>query len=196
MAYATKSAVEGVIGRTLTDAEASALPALLKAVDAYINFEVGRTFETADDQTTRYYDVERSQILDVDAFVADDDHAFEVFYVDADENKVSDVDSSDYEARPRNETVKTYLHRRSSLWGSGCPSHVTNIAVKAYFGAGCVPDDIAYAAAWLAAQAIGSTNSLSLKSESIEGYSRTFADATKSSQLVQNTFAKYHEVLL
>lgn len=196
MAYATKTSVEGVLGRTLTDAEASALPALLQAVNAFIEHETGRVFETSDEQVTRYYDVERSQILDVDPFVADDDHAFEVFYVDADENKVSDVDSSDYEARPRNETVKTYLQRRSSLWGSGCPSQVTNIAVKAFFGAGDVPADIAYAAAWLAAQAIGSTDSLSLKSESIEGYSRTFADATKSSPLVQGTFAKYHEVLL
>ena len=196
MAYATKTAVEGVIGRTLTEAEAAALPTLFAVVDAYINHEVGRTFEEADAQSTRYYDVERSQILDVDPFVTDADHPFEVFYVDADENKVSDVDSSDYEARPRNESVKTYLHRRSALWGDGCPSHVTNIAVKAYFGAGCVPADIAYAAAWLAAQAIGSTDSLSLKSESIEGYSRTFADATKTSTLVQNTFARYHEVLL
>ena len=196
MAYATKTSVEGVLGRTLTDAEASALPALLQAVNAFIEHETGRVFETSDAQVTRYYDVERSQILDVDPFIADADHAFEVFYVDADENKVSDIDSSDYEARPRNETVKTYLHRRSSLWGSGCPSQVTNIAVKAFFGAGDVPADIAYAAAWLAAQAIGSTDSLSLKSESIEGYSRTFADATKSSTLVQGTFARYHEVLL
>jgi hypothetical protein len=196
MAYATKKAVEGVLGRTLSDSEASALPALLAAVDAFINSETGRSFDAAEEQVTRYYDVERSRILDVDAFVMDDDHELEVFYVDADENKVSDVDDSDFEARPRNEAVKTYLQRRSSNWGTGCPSSVTNIAVKAYFGADCVPSDIAYAAAWLAAQAVGATDSLSLKSESIEGYSRTFADASKSSPLVQQTFAKYHEVLL
>lgn len=196
MAYADKTSVEGVLGRTLTTAEAAALPALIQAIEEYINSQTGRSFDVAEGVETRYYDVERSMILDVDPFIMDDDHPLTVAYVDADEEVVSTVDSSDYEARPRNKSEKAYLQRRSTPWGTGCVSQVTNIAITAYFGGDGVPADIAYAAAWLAAQAIGSTESLSLKSESIEGYSRTFAEATKDNSIIQKTFDKYYEVFI
>lgn len=208
MLYATQSSVEGVLGRSLTTAEQAGLSLLLSAVDAYINSQTGRTFGAAA-ESTRYYDAENSRMLDVDPFVISEDvtegetttptaRPFEVFYVDADENKISDVDASDFEARPRNENVKTWLHKRNGTWGRGCPPNVTNIAVKAYFGGGAVPSDIQYAASYLAAQAIGSTTSLSLKSESIEGYSRTFADASKTEQgsFLTEIFSKYYEVLI
>lgn len=199
MAYTDKTSVESVLGRTLTTSENNGLTALLAAVDSYINGETGRTFETIPQTPiTRYYDVERSQILEVDEFTLDDTHPVEVFYVDADEVKYSDVDSSDYEARPRNSTTKSWLHRRSAYWGSDCPAYVTNIAVKAYFGASSVPADIKYVASWLAAQQIGSAAGLSLKSESIEGYSRTFAEATKTEQgsFIADTLARYREILI
>lgn len=208
MSYATQSSVEGVLGRSLTSKEVAALPLLLSAVDAYINSQTGRTFGAAV-ESTRYYDVENSRQVDVDPFVISEQvtegeetatvaRPFEVFYVDADENKVSDVDESDFEARPRNEVVKTWLHKRNGRWGSGCARNVTNLAVKAFFGGGAVPADIEYAASYLAAQAIGSTTSLSLKSESIEGYSRTFADASKTEQgsFLTEIFSKYYEVLV
>lgn len=203
MSYATQETVEGVLGRSLTTSEASALPVLLQSVDAYINGETETVFGTPV-ETTKYYDVEPdepSRILDVDAFVikvGENSKDFTVQYVDADENVVSTVDTSDYEARPRNENVKRYLQRRSGVWGRGCPSTVANIAVKAFFGYDTVPADIAYAAAWLAAKQIGSTESLSLKSESIEGYSRTFADATKKEDgtFITDTLSRYRTVLL
>lgn len=194
--YADQASVEGVLGRPLTTEEIAALPFLLSAVDAYINKTVGRTFGIDAEQSTRYYDVERSKMLDVDPFVTDDTHPFELFYVDADENKQGTIDTSDFEARPRNDKVKTWLQRRSSPWGSGCTSNVTNIALKAHFGAGDAPDDIKYAASWLAANAFGSTTSISLKSESIEGYSRTFADGQKTNSQIQAIFDNYYEVLL
>jgi hypothetical protein len=204
MAYATQSSVEQALGRSLTTSEAAGLNSLLAAIDSYINKTIGRSFG-AGVESTRYYDVERSRMVDVDPFVTSEvvgeetvQRAFEVFYVDADENKVQDVDSSDYEARPRNESVKTWLHRRTGLWGSGCPSNVTNLAVKAFYGGGAVPADISYAASWLAAQAISAQlgMSLSVKSESIEGYSRTFADMTKDNVTITSIFDNYHEVIL
>jgi hypothetical protein len=204
MAYATQSSVEQALGRSLTTSEAAGLNSLLAAVDSYINKTIGRSFG-AGVESTRYYDVERSRMVDVDPFVTSElvgetvtARPFEVFYVDADENRIQDVDSSDYEARPRNENVKTWLQRRSGLWGSGCPSNVTNLAVKAFFGGGAVPADIQYAASWLAAQAISAQlgMSLSVKSESIEGYSRTFADMTKDNVQITNIFDNYHEVLI
>lgn len=197
MAYATQASVEAVLGRSLTTSEETGLTALLAAVDAYINGQTGTSWTTPT-QAKRYYDVEKSRILDVDAFTVADDKPFTVKYVDADENVVSTVDESDYEARPRNESVKNWIHRRSAPWGHGCPSNVTSIEVEAYFGAGDVPADIAYVASWLAAQQIGSTQSLSLKSESIEGYSRTFADVTKTDQgsFVTTTLERYREILI
>lgn len=194
--YANQAAVEGVLGRPLTAAEVAALPMLLNAIDEYINSETGTSFGAAT-EATRYYDVGRhepSRLLDVDAFTAkvgDAVKAYKVEYVDAEENVVQLVEARDYEARPRNENVKTWLHRRSTVWGHGCPSTVANIAVTAFFGYPEVPADIAYAAAYLAAGAVGSTQSLSLKSESIEGYSRTFADTTKSTSFLSSTFSKY-----
>lgn len=198
MSYATQSSVEGVLGRSLTTQEVAALPALLAAVDAYVNAETGRTFGDTEDKSIKYYDVERSRMVDVDPFTVTDDKPVRVFYVDADEEEVQSVDSSEYEARPRNEEVKTWLQRRNGTWGSGCPSNVTNLAVEAWFGGGAVPADIAYAAAWLAAHQIGGTQSLSLKSESIEGYSRTFADATntEAGSFITDTFARYNEILI
>lgn len=197
MAYATQASVEAVLGRSLTTAEQAGLTALLNAVDAYINGQTGTSWSTPT-QSKRYYDVEKSRILEVDPFTVADDKPFTVKYVDADEDVVSTVDESDYEARPRNESVKSWLHRRSAPWGSNCPSNVTSIEVEAYFGAGDVPADIAYVASWLAAQQIGSTQSLSLKSESIEGYSRTFADVTKTDQgsFVTTTLERYREILI
>jgi hypothetical protein len=204
MAYATQASVEQALGRSLTTSEAAGLTSLLAAVDSYINKTIGRSFG-AGVESTRYYDVERSRMVDVDPFVTSEvdgesivQRAFEVFYVDADENKVQDVDASEYEARPRNENVKTWLQRRNGYWGSGCPSNVTNLAVKAYFGGGAVPADISYAASWLAAQAISAQlgMSLSVKSESIEGYSRTFADMTKDNVQITSIFENYHEVLI
>lgn len=198
MAYATQSSVEQALGRSLTTSEAAGLDSLLAAVDAYINKTIGTSFETPT-EATRYYDVERSRMVDVDPFVVGDGKPLRVFYVDADENPVGDdIDTSDYEARPRNESVKTWLHRRSGYWGSGCPSNVTNLAIKAFFGRGDAPADIQYAASWLAAQAISAQlgMSLSVKSESIEGYSRTFADMTKDNVTITAIFDNYHEVLI
>lgn len=207
MSYATQSSVEGVLGRSLTASEIAALPLLLSAIDEYINSQTETSFG-APTEATRYYDVDRgepSRILDVDAFTTSVNEgepaapvakAYKVEYVDADENVVSTVDSSDYEARPRNENVKTYLQRRSSVWGNGCPSTVTNIALTAFFGYPEVPADIQYAASYLAAQGIGGTASISLKSESIEGYSRTFATITETTPMISSVFAKYRKVLM
>lgn len=209
MSYANQTSVEGVLGRSLTTQEQAALPLLLSAIDEFINSQCETNFGEPV-EATRYYDVDRgepSRILDVDAFTTKMtegegdaattvDKAFKVEFVDADENVVSTVDSSDYEACPRNENVKTFLRRRSSTWGRGCPATVTNIAVTAFFGYPSVPSDIQYAASYLAAQGVGGTASLSLKSESIEGYSRTFATITEQSPMISATFAKYRKVLM
>lgn len=204
MAYAAQSDVEGILGRPLTDSEVAALTLLLGAIDEWINDQIGGSYgDLPDDPATRYYDPERqSSIIDIDPAFVDDTHGIVVSLVDANENVINTIDTSNYEARPRNESVKTYIQLRNGLkWASQCSTAVANIAVTGYFGfGGTVPDDIKYLSAYLAAKSIGATTSLSLKSESIEGYSRTFADQKTSfntDSVVSGILDKYtDEVLL
>ena len=202
--YATQSDVEGVLGRTLTAAEAAALPLLLNAIDEWINDQIGGSYgDLPDDPATRYYDADRGgSIIDIDPVFVDESHGLVVSLVDANENVVRTLDVSEYEARPRNETVKTYVQLRNGRkWASVCSTGIANIAVTGYYGfGGTVPADITYLASYLAAKSIGATTSLSLKSESIEGYSRTFADQKTSfntDSVVSGILDKYtDEVLL
>lgn len=201
--YANQSSVEGILGRSLTTSEAAALPALLNAIDQWINDQIGGSYgELGDDPATRYYDPDfGGSIIDIDPVYVDADHGLVVAVVDSNENVVRTLDVSTYEARPRNDAVKTYIQLRSGVkWASVCSSAVTNIAVTGYFGfGGTVPADIAYLASYLAANSIGATKSLSLKSESIEGYSRTFADNSKSfnaDSVVSSILAKYTDEVM
>lgn len=196
--YANQASVEGVLGRSLTATEIAALPALLDAVDAFINNAIGSSFTISEEVATRYYDADEGSILDIDAIFIDETHGLVVSIVDADENVTRTIDVSDYEARPRNDAVKTYLQLRGGRkWASLCHPSVANIAVTGYFGRGdTVPADIAYLASYMAAQYIGASAGATLKSESIEGYSRTFATIQSDYPIVSQTLDKYNEVLL
>lgn len=202
--YATQSDVEGILGRPLSTTEAAALPFLLNAIDQWINDQIGASYgELSDDPVTRYFDADRGgSIIDIDPIFVDESHGMVVSLVDANENVVRTLDVSEYEARPRNETVKTYVQLRNGRkWASVCSTGIANIAITGYYGYGsAVPADIAYLSAYLAANSIGATKSLSLKSESIEGYSRTFADNKTSfaaDSVVSSILNKYtDEVLL
>lgn len=202
--YATKSDVEGILGRTLTASEEAALPFLLNAIDQWINDQIGASYgELSDDPVTRYFDADRGgSIIDIDPVFVDESHGLVVSLVDANENVVRTLDVSEYEARPRNEAVKTYVQLRNGRkWASVCSTGIANIAITGYYGYGSeVPADIKYLSAYLAANSIGATKSLSLKSESIEGYSRTFADNKTSfaaDSVVSSILDKYtDEVLL
>lgn len=201
--YATQSEVEGILGRSLTSQEQSGLTFLLNAIDQWINDQIGASFTIPDEAATRYYDPDfGGSIIDIDPlYTGGEDNTPVVAVVDSDENVVSTLDESIYELRPRNEDVKTWIQLRGGRkWASVCSTAVTNIAVTGKFGRGSdVPADIKYLAAYLAAQSIGATNSLSLKSESIEGYSRTFATTSSdysSDAVVKRTLDKYREVLI
>lgn len=196
--YANQSDVEGVLGRSLTASEIAALPLLLNAIDAFINDAIGAPFTIGDDPVTRYYDADASVILEIDPLFIDDSHGLVVSLVDADENVVRVLDTSVYEARPRNESIKTYIqHRNGRKWASECSQAVANIAVTGYFGRGEeAPADIQYLAAYMAAQYIGATKSGELKSENIEGYSRTFATIQADYPIVNQTLSKYTEGVL
>lgn len=196
--YANQQAIESVLNRPLTATEIASLDLLLNAVDAFINDAIGSSFTVGSEVATRYYDADEGSILDIDPIFIDETHGLVVAIVDADENVTRTIDVSDYEARPRNDAVKTYLQLRNGRkWASVCHPSVANIAVTGYFGRGeTVPADIQYLAAYMAAQYIGASAGASLKSESIEGYSRTFATIQSDYPIVSQTLDKYNSVLL
>lgn len=165
--YTNQELIELYLKRELSLDELGTFDLLVSAVDAYIDDLIGGSFGNVS-ESTRYYDG-GSRILDIDTCT----EVTAVTTVDSEEavNDTYDTDI-DYEARPRNSDFKNYLEKRNGRF----PSGVANIAVTAKFAEGLsVPDDIKYLATYLAGSMLTSSYTGNLKSESIEGYSRTFA---------------------
>jgi len=183
MAYTDQATIEAFLKRTLSAYEVTLLPLVLASVDAWINDQLGGEYGTVS-ATTRYYDG-GSAILDIDSAT----DITKVALVDSEETETNEYELNvDFEARPRNETMKTYLQRRNYLW----PRGLGNIAVTAKFTLGTtVPNDIKYLATYMAGKLFSSAVTGELKQESIEGYSRTFKEYSSSDDVITSILAKY-----
>ena len=183
MSYTDQASIEAFLKRDLTGNEETLLPLILSSIDSFINDQVGGSFGEAE-ESTRYYDG-GSKIIDIDPCI----EITAVELVDREE----DVDhtyvlNEDFEARPRNDIAKEWIEKRI-----GCfPSGVANIGVTAKFTISEeVPEDIKYLATYLAGQLFSQNVQGNLKSESIEGYSRTFANLIQDNQVLYMTLNKY-----
>ena len=191
MAYTDQATVEAYLNRSLSSNEQTILPLAIAAVDSFINEEVGSTFSNT--SSTRYYDGGvRTLVIDSVRSIT------KVELVDTDDSNTVlneyDLDE-DYERQPVNETVKTYIESRIGAF----PKGIANIAVTGKFSlTDSTPDDIKYLATYLTAKLFQKAVTGDLKSESIEGYSRTFAEFKAEDEVVQITLNKYtnDEVLL
>lgn len=182
MAYSSQARVESYLGRPLTSSEASLINLILESVDSWINNQIQTEFGNPQTET-RYYDG-GNRILNIDQ--CRDITAINL--VDSLENTILEyVVGDSIEARPRNDDFKTWLESRVGKF----PCGVANVAVTATFGGGTVPNDIVYLATILAADLINKQSTGNLKSESIEGYSRTFADFTSSNSEAVMILEKY-----
>lgn len=184
MAYTTKKQIEAFLKRDLDNYEETLLPLILAAVDSFLGDELGGSYGEGT-PATKYYDG-GSRILEIDPCT----NITKVAQVNDDETEsYVYVLNEDFEARPRNGTVKSWIHKR----GRAFPCGVANIAVTATFSLGStVPSDIAYLATYLAAQLFaGQGEDGKLKSESIEGYSRTFKEYKADDPVVHMTLSKY-----
>ena len=185
--YAKRDLIEQILKRDLTEDELTALPIIMEAVDLYINNQIGSTFLNVS-ESTKYYDG-GGKIINTDPV-----HSVSaVKLVDEDEIVQDTYDEGDYELRPRNETIKTWIEHR---WGKFLKG-TTNIAVIGKFSLstdGTVPEDIQYAASYLVAQTFMQSFSGELKSESIEGYSRTFGKFTTEHEFIGIALDKYKRV--
>lgn len=172
--YTNQAAIEAILARSLTSWEVAQLDTLLGSIDAYINSEIDSAWGSLDPET-RYYNGNGSSIIDIDP-CHDITKVSGVDRVEVEDNDY--IENSDYEAFPRSSEIKTWLQFR----GMYLPYGVGNIAVTATFNLGTsAPADIQYLAAYLATQMLSQVNgsTLNLKSESIEGYSRTFRDTSE-----------------
>lgn len=182
MAYTNQTQIEAFLKRSLTANEQQQLAGIIVAVESYINDIIGGSFGTVD-ETTKYFDG-GTTIIDIDP-VQD---VTQVALVNDDEtvNHIYDL-GEDFELRPRNETTKYWIESRFGKF----PSGLTNIAITGKFTLGDLPDDIAYLATYLAGQLFSKNITSNLKSESIEGYSRTFNALIEENQVIKLVLDKY-----
>lgn len=170
--YTNKAAVENYIKHSLTEDEEALLMLIIPAIEQYIDFKCSTTFKKVD-PTTRYYDSEGDNFIDIDP-------AYEITGV-SHVNSYGQVDytyNPDFEfiLGPYNTTVKTEIQRRAGHFHTGEGS----IAVTARFSSweNGVPADIKLCATRLAAGLLDNTKRDSagtpIQSESIEGHSITY----------------------
>jgi hypothetical protein len=194
--YTQKEVLEAYLDRSLTNNEIALLPMLLEAVDSYINEEIGGSFGIVD-SSTRYYDGGGSYI-DIDPVYVDNDHTLTIKYVDEDYADVEDIETNEYTYGPQSSPLKTFIRVRNGRFGRG----EANIAVTGSFTLSpVVPKDIIYLATQLVAKFLSDEMKgevSGLKSESIEGYSRTFRDFTTANEEYSFILNKYRkdEVLI
>jgi len=183
MSYTNQANVEAFLKRSLTNDELTMLPMIFEAVDQYINDQVGGSFGEVS-ATTRYYDG-GTRIIEIDTCT----ELTKVASVSRDETELTEYTLDEaYEQRPRNETYKTWIEKRDSAF----PKGVANIAITAKFTENLVcPEDIIYIATYLTGQLYGKSITGNLKSESIEGYSRTFSALLEENQVIKLTLNKY-----
>lgn len=190
MSYTNQANIEDFVKRSLTQSEIDLLIIMLPAIDSWINDQIGSAFAESTLPSVRYYDggtaiLEIDPCTDITKVAEVDEEETDIFIYDLNE---------EYEPRPRNQNLKKWIELRA-----GCfPYGVANIAVTATFSSGTVPADIVYLSTFLASQMFSIAFQGQLKSESIEGYSRTFKEIAENNSFVNMTLNKYlkDEVLI
>lgn len=187
MAFSTQAQIEAILGRSLTANELIVLSGIQIGVDGWIADVIGQdSFSST--PTTRTYQSD-GQVLTIDPVrsisnVALLDTSGTTLYTYS--------EGTDYSAYPLNNSVKTHLVKLPypntlelydgysyAKW----PSLYGKVAVTGTYGyADSTPADVVYVASYLCAKTfllnsvLLSSYAGQIKSESIEGYSRTYAD--------------------
>lgn len=172
--YTTQADVEAYLKRVLSTSESQSFSLMLAAVQTYIDNETGNSFGDVS-ATTRYYNG-GSEIIDIDPCT----NVTAVKLVDSDLALVyTYTEHEEFELYPLNQTYKTYIRNRYDKF----PLGLSRIAVTAKFSGGEVPDDIKFVATVMTASLITEGMNGKLASESIEGYSKTFAVSVEKGEL-------------
>lgn len=185
MAYCTQEEVEAYLDRDLTAAEEALFPTVSEAASNWIDSQLG--FSYASDYCDRIYDGAGSDMLFIEPLstvdtveLLNDDGTVSYTY----------TPGTDYVALPGNDRVINTIVLRGTLW----PTGYQNIRVTGEWGDEDVPADIRLATILLVSDWTGSSEAL--QSESIEGYSRTFAQGASRNPQVKQIIESRKRVLL
>lgn len=174
MALISQAELEARIGRSLTTAESSAFESINNAMQAEVERLIGSSVED-ESPSTRYFDggIQHLAINPCTAITA-------VEWVDDDYIVIYTLDTSDYTTEPVNKTIKTMIRYRPGI----LPRGINNIAVTATFSIYDDSDTLAIVKnALLEALEAELENNDNIQSESIEGYSITYATAEAKNAL-------------
>lgn len=166
--YTTQADIQGYLKRELTEEEATIIHTVIQAVKQYIDIQTSTIWASDDNEaSTRLYDG-GDEYLFIDA--AQEVTQVEWLNADGDVNNV--YETGDWQAEPLNGPPYTRIRlRRYYRWPRGYGA----IRVTARWGEGAsVPADIKHVATVLVGDWLES-DAKNLTSESIEGYSRSFA---------------------
>jgi hypothetical protein len=184
--YTTQLLVKSYLKRELTADEVRIFNMIADAASEWIDKETGRRWETVDNET-RYF-TGGDEFLFIDPII----DITSVEYLDVDGNVSSTYESTDYNRYPLNGGATTHLklkHYRGFPRGEG------QVKITGKWGeVDGTPSDIQFAATVLVADWLSSEDKL--KSESIEGYSRTFADVQDNNPQVSKILASRKRILI
>lgn len=194
MANFTSTAnIADYLGRSLKTKETDYLNnVLLDAVDDWIQRHTGTTFSVGSSES-RYYDGDGGRWLFIDK--ATTVTAVKIVTPGSTESVDETLTlNDDYLAYPLNGDYIDRLYKQASAnGGTYWPWGKKRTKVTGTFGI-AVPDAIVHAATMLASGYLDTTKNL--KSESIEGYSRTFSEVTNDSQEVQDILGQYQDITI
>lgn len=167
MSYTTEDLVEDFIGRDLEASEVTLLEVvLIPAVKQFIDRYTSTTFDLAE-PSTRYYDAECGNIIDIDPCSS----VTEVAFVDQELDTVETLDTDTFSLYPLNDEIKTYIKLRFRASAGIAKVKVTGIFSSAI---GEVPADIMLVATHICGGILNSRTNQGVKSETIEGHSITY----------------------
>lgn len=188
--YTTQAKLQYYLKRTLTADEVAALPTLLGAAKFYIDEFTGVSFgaDGSEAASDRFFDGSGRTTQNITP--ARDITAVKV--VNTDNTDSYTYTSTDYVAKPYNTPVKAWLDARIGIF----PKGVANIKVTAKWGGYAdVPLNIEQAANQLIGNSL-SEGSGNLKSESIEGYSRTWHEGGAETEDIDRLLLPYKIISL
>lgn len=180
MAYTDKTKVANYLERDLTSRESTMCDLLIPAIKRHIDSQCSMTFEKVDGETnsvggtgmgTRYFEASGERTLFLENCVVRNITA--INELDSDGTTTSTLDPDNFEAFPLNKPAKRYikLSSRNGRWTTGLRA----VSITGEFSyADTAPEDIQLAATIMVAELL--RNPQRLSSESIEGYSKVFAD--------------------
>lgn len=203
MRYTDPALISAHVKRALTDNEMLTLSVFIPAIQRWIDNYIGTTFLPATEATSRYFDGDGTESLDIDPFTELEEIASIDGYTGSDNYLYNQNDSREIASEPANSSVQNELRYRNGGW----PRGVGNIRVKAKFSSYVdgIPEDITMAATLFAAQVLtmGSSGTDNVKSESLEGHSVTYNDPATMLEtiaskhpIIAGSLAHYKELMI